>query len=258
MEPWPFSHGYRAARPPLHSHYGALQWSHGPSAMDTSKHERPHERASRPFNGAMALQPWIQDKPVAAGLATLVPSMEPWPFSHGYLGLRQQPAKFDTPSMEPWPFSHGYPVCFPPASTDKTLKPSMEPWPFSHGYASWLRCSRSGGLTLQWSHGPSAMDTQRAGKGAGIMTPLQWSHGPSAMDTQAQLPAHPHRVLPSMEPWPFSHGYAPEERRLRYLECPFNGAMALQPWIPGTSHMASRYLDVLQWSHGPSAMDTST
>ena len=60
--------------------------------------------------------------------------------------------------MEPWPFSHGnqeHAVQDPPV----LIVPSMEPWPFSHG-------NDSGGFVLwvddtilQWSHGPSAMET---------------------------------------------------------------------------------------------------
>ena len=40
--------------------------------------------------------------------------------------------KYGAPSMEPWPFSHGYFV--PAVNSVGLVMPSMEPWPFSHGY----------------------------------------------------------------------------------------------------------------------------
>ena len=91
---------------------------------------------------------------------------------------------------------------------------------------------------LQWSHGPSAMDTRcRASCWATPQT-LQWSHGPSAMDTtQAQMRHLRHRQ-PSMEPWPFSHGYLPWRAPGPAFPPPFNGAMALQPWIPAYACLA--------------------
>ena len=35
----------------------------------------------------------------------------------------------------------------------------MEPWPFSHGYMPNLSVEERAIFTLQWSHGPLAMDT---------------------------------------------------------------------------------------------------
>ena len=133
--------------------------------------------------------------------------------------------------------------------------PSMEPWPFSHGYAIDFITSLLFRSNLQWSHGPSAMDTSLMRALAMRWNDLQWSHGPSAMDTSlaVRIPRpHPH---PSMEPWPFSHGYRAKCRRSAISDHPsmepwpfshgysawstparvnlgsFNGAMALQPWI---------------------------
>ena len=37
----------------------------------------------------------------------------------------------------------------------------------------------------------------------------------------------------------------------------FNGAMTLQPWIPRIRHSSTNELQLLQWSHDLSAMDTT-
>ena len=83
--------------------------------------------------------------------------------------------------MEPWPFSHGYGET-QQEYDERLFGPSMEPWPFSHGYVVVAGVIALAGL-LQWSHGPSAMDTGR------YLVGVRPFSGPS------------------MEPWPFSHGY---------------------------------------------------
>ena len=133
---------------------------------------------------------------------------------------------------------------------------------------------------LQWSHGPSAMDTFHSPFSLLSCQSLQWSHGPSAMDTASislvavaggsafngamalqpwilsrrqrrnaretafngAMALQPwirvlrqqnaHVAPPSMEPWPFSHGYRHTSLCSRASFLTFNGAMALQPWIP--------------------------
>ena len=60
------------------------------------------------------------------------------------------------------------------------------------------------------------------------MEPWPFSHGYGH-----RIPDRLHDVRPSMEPWPFSHGYAGLPNLYRQLSTPFNGAMALQPWIRG-------------------------
>ena len=60
MEPWPFSHGYAENRAVALMKFNILQWSHGPSAMDTGSKCPATKQRHQPFNGAMALQPWIQ------------------------------------------------------------------------------------------------------------------------------------------------------------------------------------------------------
>ena len=255
MEPWPFSHGYYG-QPPKFVVIQILQWSHGPSAMDTPE--------------AVV---WVDVVPA--------PSMEPWPFSHGYLMIASVSGSKQCPSMEPWPFSHGYirsrggrrwrPVPFNGAM-------ALQPWIRPQRRRSALRRIRpfNGAMALQpWIR-------RIYGTALLVMVTLQWSHGPSAMDTFQ----HPHRlkaaVKPSMEPWPFSHGYHGWRPQLRHVVEPFNGAMALQPWIrrrprrlwrggqgpsmepwPFSHGYRSSCVGVsrmtrLQWSHGPSAMDTSS
>ncbi len=108
---------------------------------------------------------------------------------------------------------------------------------------------------LQWGHGLSAMDTGWPEMARDGPSCLQWGHGLSAMDTPRQRPQLVNGTIPSMGPWPFSHGYVaiklnrawrnalqwghglsamdtPQQLQLRYRSLPaFNGAMAFQPWI---------------------------
>ena len=109
-----------------------LQWSHGPSAMDTTPVGLDAAGASRAFNGAMALQPWIRRQkrsgtPRRRSAFNGAMALQPW--IHRALHRRPHDR---APSMEPWPFSHGY--NFYPPQSDRRVRPSMKPWPFSHGY----------------------------------------------------------------------------------------------------------------------------
>ena len=230
MEPWPFSHGYmiKLGIEESEQELPSMEpwpFSHGYHRLTARPRSRP-----TPFNGAMAFQPWILEG-WSVSRRVCSPSMEPWPFSHGYVnvyidvtdtkslqwshGLSAMDTRAaqdaagrdcDPPSMEPWPFSHGYTSRFEVLKWYRTA-PSMEPWPFSHGYV--LRCCRPvfSIVTLQWSHGLSAMDTWRPCGGFRRGSSLQWSHGLSAMDTGNAERCEPHGRQPSMEPWPFSHGY---------------------------------------------------
>ena len=208
MEPWPFSHGY-PARSDSHSAFAAdLQWSHGPSAMDTAR-SRPRPAPVGPFNGAMALQPWIRVRRAVATYIVLHlqwshgpsamdtvdvdadvdddddPSMEPWPFSHGYENARGIIHLLRVPSMEPWPFSHGYAVrkqAVPGNCCPFNGAMALQPWIHHFDKRHYLFS-----VFLQWSHGPSAMDTPPAEARSGKLITLQWSHGPSAMDTPRPL-----------------------------------------------------------------------
>ena len=155
MEPWPFSHGYIVHWREWKRRY-FLQWSHGPSAMDTP--------------GSVPTSPLLR-----------TPSMEPWPFSHGYSDQVDPGEDCQRPSMEPWPFSHGYSLTH--EYDQEAYPPSMEPWPFSHGYPLPHRATAPLYQSLQWSHGPSAMDTTDPATLDLDRMLLQWSHGPSAMDT---------------------------------------------------------------------------
>ena len=138
-------------------------------------------------------------------------------------------------SIRPLQWSHGPSAMDTQEEREKhieRLTPSMEPWPFSHGYSV---CSRSMFFSIPF---------------------LQWSHGPSAMDTWLGLLRPPAIFQPSMEPWPFSHGYLSGPLRAAPGPGPFNGAMALQPWILPQLRTVGGTTYILQWSHGPSAMDT--
>ena len=216
MEPWPFSHGYRdrlattcrcgptfngamALQPwiPGSTSYDVqvranLQWSHGPSAMDT-------RRAHAPLPQVRLLQwshgPSAMDtcEVIDAIRARDFPSMEPWPFSHGYISaVVSQESTYRTfngaMALQPW-------IRAQRAGAYQTgISPSMEPWPFSHGYQEVFHLHVILSFYLQWSHGPSAMDTWPAMSRLFNVNALQWSHGPSAMDTrQGRLRSAPLR-----------------------------------------------------------------
>ena len=67
-----------------------LQWSHDLSAMDTCLHECEHDSGHSAFNGATTFQPWIHLAQLLGAAHDGLPSMEPRPFSHGYLGTRSR------------------------------------------------------------------------------------------------------------------------------------------------------------------------
>ncbi len=197
MEPWPFSHGYQPSIHTLHNGGCCLQWSHG--RLDLLDQDRP-------------------------------PSMEPWPFSHGYCrrqSLRRSPRCSFNGAMvfPPWiqrlrprmllaagtfNGAMAFQPWIPPATKAVTRRSSpfngamaFQPWIRARLPAAWV-----GIATLQWSHGLSAMDTCVGSDDSIIgivpsMEPWPFSHGyenvGSAVDA---APA------PSMEPWPFSHGYS--------------------------------------------------
>ena len=149
--------------------------------------------------------------------------MEPWPFSHGYTETMYAVLGAAQPSMEPWPFSHGYRLG--DRRDQPAVAPSMEPWPFSHGYVGLvdgcrpLDVSFNGAMAFQpWIHG-SLNDR------VGIRFCLQWSHGLSAMDTIVLKNSIPASLIPSMEPWPFSHGYPDLSGREPPARAP-----SMEPW----------------------------
>ena len=114
-----------------------LQWSHGLSAVDTKRKGTWSLRSGTGFNGATAFQPWIHQnlplRPVsfyglqwshglsavdtgcsAAGHHRRVQaSMEPRPFSRGYMTVTSRQDEKAAASMEPRPFSRGYNGKFP-------------------------------------------------------------------------------------------------------------------------------------------------
>ena len=282
----PTFNGATAFQPWIHERWryhvrrvGILQWSHGFSAMDT-----------------------IGDDPCRGD--ALDPSMEPRLFSHGYL-TRAHGWSSTCTSLQ---WSHGFSAMDTSPMSSKSEvdeSPSMEPRLFSHGYfrlcrpqhparrsfngatafQPWIHRLRGRQqavvLTLQWSHGFSAMDTRHVRRHRGRkLGRLQWSHGFSAMDTSIPVTGNIGINHPSMEPRLFSHGYRGFFALLDATAHAFNGATAFQPWIlagtgrTGPQHGAfngatafqpwilakavTRVLSdpTLQWSHGFSAMDT--
>ena len=80
---------------------------------------------------------------------------------------------------------------------------------------------------LQWSHGPSAMDTGEGGPEIYCGATLQWSHGPSAMDTGAQNITYTVRWILQWSHGPSAMDTRPCHRSGASGSYSFNGAMAL-------------------------------
>ena len=156
MEPQPFSHGYCEV-----GRYGGSCFA--------------------AFNGATAFQPWIRGK---CQTSNTLSALLQWSHSLSAMDTgrpRCLMTGMASPSMEPQPFSHGYiPLVIIISAqfnlqwshslsamdtsnrriTDhERLSPSMEPQPFSHGYSRLRVMRRQGVRALQWSHSLSAMDT---------------------------------------------------------------------------------------------------
>lgn len=133
-------------------------------------------------------------------------------------------------SMKPRLFGHGY-VRVDRAYRLDRLASSMEPRPFSHGY---LRCRTRASPCPAPFNGAMALQPwirEFVLSKCEFVLFLQWSHSPSAMDTITQYPQEVIGLVPSMEPWPFSHGYSATAGGAATKRSPFNGAMAQQPWI---------------------------
>ena len=136
--------------------FWALQWSHGPLAMETP--------------GRF---------PLPTGRSP--PSMEPWPFSHGnelQQGFRQRPV-----SHLQW--SHG-PLAME-TRRRRTTRRLVQTLQWSHGPLAMETgisvVAAAARRSLQWSHGPLAMETARRWTRCSAASALQWSHGPLAMET---------------------------------------------------------------------------
>ena len=134
----------------------------------------------------------------------------------------------------------------------------MEPRPFSHGYENVRIEHRLQLITLQWSHGLSAMDTRdiRAEViDSGIR--LQWSHGLSAMDTRYSFTAVGVNNKYYLQ---WSHGLSAMDTAIAKSWLALDvalqwshGLSAMDTIASGLALIISWYL---QWSHGLSAMDT--
>ena len=134
------------------------------------------------FNGATALRRWKHGPAVLPGCHLGRPSMEPPPFGDGNnctliimsaqdrLQWSHRPSAMETgqrrhrsgclhpPSMEPPPFGDGNQPLPQPRYLYR-LQPSMEPPPFGDGNMGRTSAAAKAREYLQWSHRPSAMET---------------------------------------------------------------------------------------------------
>ena len=108
----------------------------------------------------------------------------------------------------------------------------MGPCPFRHGYQVSVLAPADGVYALQWGHALSGMDTAH-----------------STVDDHLVDTA-------SMGPCPFRHGYdSLITGNLKQLRG-FNGAMPFQAWIQVSVLAPPDGIDMLQWGHALSGMDT--
>ena len=188
MEPRPLSHGYAPKR-------GTC-----PMAYAT-------------FNGATASQPWIQ---CVARSKRRRPRSLQW--SHGLSAMDTTPWRAMTPRIRSLQWSHGLSAMDtryrsrPPLPR---LRPSMEPRPLSHGYDRQRRAVHFGDDAFNGATAsqPWILGIPKLREAASLS--LQWSHGLSAMDTCPQFLRERVRNIPSMEPRPLSHGYRDRSPRAR-------------------------------------------
>ena len=107
MEPWPPSHGYMTRAGEMFVTLHPLQWSHGFPAMDTW--DLPPARPP-----CATLLQWSHGLPAMDTRRVRHPdppahpaSMEPWPFSHGYVrarwaGTNRQKGFNGAMAFQPW------------------------------------------------------------------------------------------------------------------------------------------------------------
>ena len=157
----------------------ALQWSHGPKAVETSSHRRDRG-AVEGFNGATARRPWRHSPAPSLRRSRAcfngATARRPWRHAtaiHAEGGAHA--------SMEPRPEGRG-------DSGGKTLlkailEASMEPRP--EGRGDW-RPRTSNSPDQNCFNGATARRPWRRAVGSTVVTSfcmLQWSHGPKAVET---------------------------------------------------------------------------
>ena len=217
--------------------------------------------------------------PVGVVVAYHLPSMEPQPFSRGYVGDVGAVQDLIEPSMEPQPFSRGYwdlldSLCAPAflqwshnlsvvdtSDWHDHCMCSFSPFNGATTFQSWIRRAwRRTPLTrssLQWSHNLSVVDT-----GTTTLPSPAWRFSFNGATTfqswirDTNAIAHSSRESPSMEPQPFSRGYRGSGAGAGRSDGP---SMEPQPFSRGYAAYPS--LDtlsakVLQWSHNLSVVDT--
>ena len=182
MEPWPPSHGYRQGWLWAGVSEDAPSMEPWPPSHGYEQEDRDDREEMRPFNGAMASQPWIRmsEQDIFDNRNGFNGAMASQPWIRADFGADTR--SWSTASMEPWPPSHGYAVI----CVSDPLNAVRLQW--SHGLPAMDTRSSSGcqdrRSSLQWSHGLPAMDTAYIWPElARVKSQLQWSHGLPAMDT---------------------------------------------------------------------------
>ena len=133
----------------------ALQWSHGPKAVETSSHRRDRG-AVEGFNGATARRPWRHATAIHAEGGAHA-SMEPRPEGRGDSGGKTLLKAILEASMEPRPEGRGD---WRPRTSNS---PDQNCFNGATARRPWRRAVGSTVVTsfcmLQWSHGPKAVET---------------------------------------------------------------------------------------------------
>ena len=156
MEPPPFGDG-NVWRLETRDEVIVLQWSHRPSAMETSRDRRRRTLPADAFNGATALRRWKPDHSLVT-----IPDAVDLQWSH-------RPSAMETGIRESsnlliWSlqWSHRPSAMETISGGNVTIwwgAPSMEPPPFGDGNQKPGGYFHGFSITLQWSHRPSAMET---------------------------------------------------------------------------------------------------
>ena len=132
----------------------------------------------------------------------------------------------------------------------------MEPPPFGDGNSGGRRpCSSS----CRPFNGATALRRWKLGWTRSHRPSCRPFNGATAL-RRWKLEVHPDLavlVQPSMEPPPFGDGNATGVAADEYAARSFNGATALRRWKPRKAAETVSEYSHLQWSHRPSAMETS-
>ncbi len=103
---------------------------------------------------------------------------------------------------------------------------ARRPWRLSRRPATWQQ-----GTSLQWGHGPKAVETSPSHNASIIANRLQWGHGPKAVETATGWGTLGNG-------WKLQWGHGPKAVETR-----------------GDAKLLKQLL-LLQWGHGPKAVET--